>query len=69
MGNKVALADHDEVTFAVIESHFSFFHATIGLRMFIVTILFCPFDTKVCVRVMSWMLRKWWLLILVVGYG
>eukprot|EP01044_Picomonas_judraskeda_P048976 COSAG03_NODE_28617_length_196_cov_15.474227_1_plen_44_part_01 len=33
----------------------------------IVTILFCPFDTKVCVRVMSWMLRKWWLLILVVG--
>ena len=23
-GNKVALADHDEVTFAVIESHFSF---------------------------------------------
>eukprot|EP01044_Picomonas_judraskeda_P009656 COSAG03_NODE_1188_length_4617_cov_2.586985_1_plen_64_part_10 len=32
-----------------------FFHATIGSRMFIVTILFCPFDTKVCVRVMSWM--------------
>ena len=46
-----------------------FFHATIGSRMFIVTILFCTFDTKVCVRVMSWMLRKWWLLILVVGYG
>ena len=29
-----------------------FFHATIGSRMFIVTMLFCPFDTKVCVRVM-----------------
>eukprot|EP01044_Picomonas_judraskeda_P026709 COSAG03_NODE_8219_length_825_cov_0.924242_1_plen_93_part_10 len=28
----------------------TFFHATIGSRMFIVTILFCPFDTKVCVR-------------------
>ena len=44
----------------------------IGLRSFIqllvyerlrISLLSCLFDTKVCVHVMRWKLRTWWLLI------